>query len=240
MISPKFRLRYGCIGVLTLALTSIFVVACKKTQGEPTPPPKPIEEKKPAPAVATWLGNAERNYYGSGPWQEGKLEVVWEFKTSSTSGRLHKDPWGGTSWPGQPSVEGDRVDFPSADGNTYALNRADGALIWKFKAKDSQKSTPTIVGDRIINSGLDHHVYCLNKKDGTLIWDYETGFEVDGSVAVVGERVYFGGEDRNFYCLTLSDGKLVYKTPGVGSVEAASPTRRPHLSKHGKFRVVLY
>src|SRR6185295_17899433 len=100
-------------------------ISCSKvTKG--TEPPKPAEVKKPAAPVTTWLGNPERNYYGSGPWPDGQLEIVWEFKTSSTSGRLHKDPWGGTSWPGQPSVEGERVYFGSADGHTYALNRSDG------------------------------------------------------------------------------------------------------------------
>ena len=43
----------------------------------------------------------------SGPWAAGALEVVWKFKTKAISGRLHKDPWGGTSWPGQPSVNGE-------------------------------------------------------------------------------------------------------------------------------------
>src|SRR5215216_5037611 len=54
------------------------------------------------PVVATWLGNPARTFYGSGPWAAGPLEVVWKFKTKSISGRLHKDPWGGTSSPGQP------------------------------------------------------------------------------------------------------------------------------------------
>src|SRR5437763_1484917 len=60
-----------------------------------------------------WLGNATRNFYGTGPWKAGQLKVIWELKTDWISGRLHKDPWGGASWPGQPSIKNDRVYFAS-------------------------------------------------------------------------------------------------------------------------------
>jgi outer membrane protein assembly factor BamB len=175
---------------------------------------------KPPTAVPMWLGNAERNFYGTGPWTGRPLKVVWEVETGWISGRLHKDPWGGTSWPGQASIRDDRVFFPSADGNVYCLNKKDGSVIWKFKGKDSQKATPVIFEEKIIASGIDHHIYCLNARDGSLIWDYETGFEVDGSTVVTDGRVYFGAEDRNFYCLNLADGALIYKVP-VGSVEGS-------------------
>ena len=105
-----------------------------------------------------WLGSAERNFYGTGPWKNGQLKIIWEVKTGFMSGRLHKDPWGGTSWPGQPSIREDRVYFPSADGNVYCLNRNDGSVIWKFKGRDSMKATPVILDDKILASGLDHHL----------------------------------------------------------------------------------
>jgi outer membrane protein assembly factor BamB len=172
------------------------------------------------PAVPMWLGNPARSFYGTGPWPTQPLEVVWEFETEMIAGRLHKDKWGGSSWPGQPSVVGDRVYFGSADSYVYCLNARDGSLIWSYKTLDSLKATPTIVGDRLIASGLDHNVYCLNAHDGTLIWVYKTGFEVDSSAAVIDGRVFFGGEDHFFYCLNLEDGSLVYKRE-VGSVEGS-------------------
>ncbi|MEO7970303.1 MAG: PQQ-binding-like beta-propeller repeat protein, partial [bacterium] len=90
----------------------------KETSAEPV-----AERPAPPPSdFPAWLGNGERKFYGTGPWEEGPLEVVWENKTGLISGRLHKDGWGGTSWPGQPSVAGDRVYFPSADGNVYCVN----------------------------------------------------------------------------------------------------------------------
>lgn len=172
------------------------------------------------PTVPMWLGNPSRTFYGTGPLTSRPLEVVWQFETEATTGALHKDKWGGSSWPGQPAVAGDRVYFGSADSYLYCLSTRDGSLIWSYKTLDSLKAAPTIVGDRLIASGLDHNVYCLNACDGSLIWVYKTGFEVDSSAAVIDGRVYFGGEDHFFYCLNLEDGSLVYKQL-IGSVEGS-------------------
>ncbi|MEK6333706.1 MAG: PQQ-binding-like beta-propeller repeat protein [Acidobacteriota bacterium] len=204
---------------LALIAVALLVTGCSSKVVSKTPAAI-IEKPKPPTSVPMWLGNAERMFFGTGPWKDGVLTVKWEFETDFITGRLHKDLWGGTSWPGQPSISDDRVYFPSAGGTLYCLNKNDGSVIWTFKAKDSFKATPAIFGDKIIASGLDHHVYCLNARDGSVVWVYETGFEVDGSTIMVDGRVYFGSEDRNFYCLNFADGSLIYKVP-VGSVEGS-------------------
>ena len=226
MNSPPKKLSPLLAGFLRAVLLSFFLApslffsACgSKLVKETVAEPKPLPKAPPA-SIPNWLGNPERRFYGTGPWQPGPLEIVWQLETGSITGRLHKDPWGGTSWPGQPSVDNDRVYFPAADGNVYCLNRRDGSVIWKYQAKDSFKTTPIIVGDRIIASGLDHHVYCLSASDGTLIWDYTTGFEVDCSSVVIDGRVYFGGEDGFFYCLSLKDGSLLWLGSMEGSLTA--------------------
>src|SRR5678810_30790 len=177
---------------------------------------------KPPTSVPAWLGNASRNFYGTGPWSDAPLQVVWEFKTNWISGRLHKDPWGGSSWPGQPSVDEKYVYFGSADGRLYCLDAKDGSLVWSYKTEDSLKATPTIAGDRLIASGLDHYIYCIDARTGTLIWKYKTGFEVDCSAAVIDNRVYFGGEDGYFYSLNLGDGKTVWKAR-IGADSDSTP-----------------
>src|SRR4026207_1981083 len=84
----------------TLSLNACGGKLVKETVAEPK-----IERPAPPPtSVPTWLGNASRTFNGTGPWSERPSEILWEFETRFVSGRLHKDPWGGTSWPGQPSV----------------------------------------------------------------------------------------------------------------------------------------
>ena len=102
----------------------------KQTEAEPR---LAANDPVPPTSVPMWLGTPERNFYGSGPWPDRPLEVIWEFETELTSGRLHKEGWGGSSWPGQPSVSGERVYFGSADGYLYCLDTRDGRLIWSFK-----------------------------------------------------------------------------------------------------------
>src|SRR5262245_30795860 len=189
MTSPSFLPKQST--VLLVLLTILFcLTGCstrlvKETEAKSAPraPAKPT-------TLPEWLGNPARNFYGTGPWSGKKLEVVWQFETQWIKGRLHEDPWGGSSWPGQPSIDTKQVYFGSADGNLYALNRETGKLVWSFKTGDSLKATPTIAGDRIIASGLDYYVYCLNARDGSLIWKFKTGFEVDCSAAVIDGRIY--------------------------------------------------
>lgn len=219
------RVRRSALAVLLFTLAISF--GCGRSlkdaasdgvkQGRAAPKPTPV----PPQLIKTWLGNWERNFYGTGPIPEKPLKVIWQIKTGFISGRLHPDGWGGTSWPGQPTVTRDTVYFPSADGNVYSVNTADGEINWKFKATDSFKAAPTILGDRIIAHGLDHIIYCINRNDGTLIWQFKAGFEIDGSVMEKDGRIYFGCEDRSFYCLNLEDGSLVYKTPLGGSMEGS-------------------
>lgn len=210
-----------------LVLFTVLSTGCGRSVGTATTDAVEAGKSAPKPPAAqpqlvkTWLGNWERNFYGTGPIPDKPLKIIWQVKTGYMSGRLHPDPWGGTSWPGQPTVTRDRVHYPAADGNIYCLSTKDGSEIWKFKATDSFKAAPTIIGDRIIGSGLDHIIYCVNANDGTLIWKFTAGFEIDGSVMEKDGRIYFGCEDSNFYALNLSDGSLVYKIQLGGSMEGS-------------------
>src|SRR6185436_5600893 len=116
--SAARRSLFASLLILCLMLSVLSLSGCggkliKSTSAEPkssSPPPPP-----PPPTVSTWLGNSSRNFYGTGPWAAQPAEVLWEFETGLISGPLHKLGWGGSSWPGQPSVVGKRVYFGSAD-----------------------------------------------------------------------------------------------------------------------------
>ena len=90
--------------VLSLSLAACGGKLVKETIAETKATPAP-----PPASVPMWLGNTSRNFYGTGPWPDRPSEVIWEFETKLTSGRLHKDGWGGSSWPGQPSVVGENA-----------------------------------------------------------------------------------------------------------------------------------
>jgi outer membrane protein assembly factor BamB len=214
----------GPLAVYPLLLSICILLGltgCRTTPPAPVAPPAPTPAPTPEGTV-TFLGRPTRDFYGSGPWKSnGPLKVVWQNKTGGIAGRFHKDPWGGTSWPGQPSVRGDKVYFGSADGNAYCFNRNTGELLWKFQTNDSLKATPVLSGNRVFANGIDDYIYCLDADTGQLIWKYKCDFEIDGSVAVIDGKVYFGSEDYRFYCLDYETGKLIYRTERMGSIEGS-------------------
>src|SRR5205085_2700214 len=185
-----------------------------------------IEKPKPPSAVPMWLGNGERNYYGSGPWKEGGLKVVWQIETGFMSGRLHKDPWGGTSWPGQPSIKDDRVYFPSADGNVYCVTKggdldcidpADGKFIWKSRIGADSDSTPAVANGFVYTAAEDGVVRAYKADNGELAWTFATDgarlyaagehIGIWGSPIFANGKIYIGGSNHYLYCLTADKGE---------------------------------
>src|SRR6478735_1721316 len=155
-------LLFFCLLILLLSGCGGKIV--KETEAKTAPAPKP------PPSVPMWLGNPSRNFFGTGPLSNDPLQVVWKVDTKMISGRLHKDPWGGTSWPGQPSVDGKYVYFGSADGHAYCV---DG---------------------RVYVGSEDGFFYCLNLEDGSLIYKTQRLGSMEGSFAAVDGRIYTGTE----------------------------------------------
>ena len=217
--------RFG--GVMITICATVLLTGCNGKAVTPPPPPV-VEKPKPPTAVPMWLGNPTRTFFGTGPMPKS-LKIIWSFTTGFVRGRLHDDPWGGSGWPGQPAIVGDRVYFGSADSYVYCLNKSNGAVIWKFKTTDSAKSSPSVVGDRLVIGNLDHTVYCLNANDGSFIWKYQTGFETDSSSSIIDDRVYIGGEDHFYYCFDLKDGHIIFKQQLGGSVEGGTTVVGDHI-----------
>src|SRR5258707_5449344 len=98
------------------------LAACGSKAAKAPPSEAPVEKPKPPPMVPMWLGNPARNFFGTGPVPKA-LKVIWDFKSGAISGRLHPDPWGGSGWPWQVAVLGDRVYFQSAVTYSCCLGR---------------------------------------------------------------------------------------------------------------------
>src|SRR5678810_313265 len=96
--SKYYRRRPGRrLRLLVLAL-ALLPAACGGTVVSKTEvgPGKKDPIRSVPPSLHFWLGNSQRNFYGSGPWSDGPLESVWQEDTVFISGRLYPDPWGGT------------------------------------------------------------------------------------------------------------------------------------------------
>ena len=105
-----------------------------------------------------------------------------------------------------PVVSGNRMFVSQVDAHTlYAINAADGNILWNYMAGGRVDSPPTIYKGRVLFGSADGYVYCLSAADGALIWRFraapadmqmvafeqvESVWPVHGTVLVQNEKVY--------------------------------------------------
>src|ERR1700682_3988747 len=110
LLNLSFPVGLRLCGAIVITLCSaLLLTSCAEKAVSETSSAKPVVEKpKPPTAVPMWLGDPTRTFFGTGPMPKS-LKIIWAFTTGLTRGRLHDDPWGGSGWPGQPAIVGDRV-----------------------------------------------------------------------------------------------------------------------------------
>jgi outer membrane protein assembly factor BamB len=136
-----------------------------------------------------------------------------------------------------PLVDHDRVYFGSEDGTVYALDTADGAIKWTYKAGGAVKGAVALDGDgRLFFGDYNGQVTALRRADGKQLWKTGTSGGAFGlksgnfyaGAAVAYGRVYIGNTDGFVYSFSARDGTLAWrhKTGGfVYSSPAISPVR---------------
>ena len=103
-------------------------------------------------------------------------------------------------------VAGSRIFVAQVDAHTvYALNAANGAVVWSYTAGGRVDSPPTVYKGRVLFGSLDGYVYCLRASDGALVWRFraapmdrrmpayeqvESVWPVHGSVLIQNGRLY--------------------------------------------------
>ena len=74
-----------------------------------------------------------------------------------------------------PAVADGVVYFGSDDRNIYALDAANGKLIWRYETNHWVTTSPAVANGVLYIGGHDSNVYALDAASGELIWRYETG-----------------------------------------------------------------
>jgi outer membrane protein assembly factor BamB len=122
-------------------------------------PPKPkltseaavIPDSADGIKIGTFLGDAQRRYYGKGPVPE-KLDLIWKARIGSgwTNRKEDNKPviWAGAGWTGQPTLVRDKGKLSLIiNGYDHRLHRYDAATgdtIWEYAFDDVIKSTNTV------------------------------------------------------------------------------------------------
>jgi len=116
-----------------------------------------------------------------------------------------------------PAIYDGTLYFPSWDGNIYAVNKANGLLVWKQNLQKLtginatggvrslnwtvSRSTPTVAGDdlMIINVYGPAVVICVKRTSGKLVWKTTLDYHPEALVTMSG--TYYKGSV--LYCKSI-------------------------------------
>jgi eukaryotic-like serine/threonine-protein kinase len=135
-----------------------------------------------------------------------------------------------------PIADGGMIYIAATDNNLYAIDTADGHIIWQFSADGPLVSSPTIYNNDLYIASTAGTLYDLDKSSGNQNWTYQpltaygstiVNAKFISSPAVSYPYVYIGSvSDSNMYCIYASgvidaSGSLVgaerwrFKTKGA-------------------------
>ncbi len=145
------------------------------------------------------------------------------------------------------------VFAPNDNGYVYAINAANGQLIWKANVLNQIMSTPIVAntpkgelvyvgggnsvfayshavkfgvpGAQVIRGVDVSGVYALNAKNGRLVWAYHTKGEDMPTGIYYKNKFIFGNGDGHIYALDAAAGKLLWRVYIKSFVSMSSAVR---------------
>ena len=100
--------------------------------------------------IPTFLGNAQRNYYGNDP--PGNLEIKWKLFLGKgktvISRKIGEKEWQGAGWTGQPLLIKEKQEYfliqGAYDHQLKKIRASDGHIVWEYAFDDVIKGTGSI------------------------------------------------------------------------------------------------
>jgi len=95
----------------------------------------------------------------------------------------------------------------------YALNPADGKVLWKSAIASPARSAPTVMDERVYVVTLDNRLLVLNAADGTPLWNYAGVSETTNLLGSASPAA-----DQSLIVLPLSSGEIYGLRPENGQI----------------------
>lgn len=109
---------------------------------------------------------------------------------------------------------GYRVDIDNPTrGFVYALDAANGSVIWQFDVPGAFLSSPTVYDGTLYigGSGENNTVYAIDVNSGNSVWEFETGSSVVSSPTIIDGTLFIGSNDGNLYALSAKNGDELWR-----------------------------
>ncbi len=121
----------------------------------------------------------------------------------------------------KPLIDGDRVYVSSQDHSVYALNKADGSIVWQQDLAAAVNAAPAIADGTLYVGTFGNKLFALDAATGEQRWSYDTNYWVWDTPALVDGVLYFTDVQGTVYAVKAADGSEVWRKPASGFTRAA-------------------
>lgn len=133
-------------------------------------------------------------------------QVIWRSRCGQEARQKCGSCWTSPAVVGEVVIAGCGLDSKNI-GDIWGLNKATGALRWRYKAEnDCQTSSPVVVGsDAVIIGCIDSNLYAIKASDGAELWRWATpGREGIWATPALDDQgnIYVGSHDKFMYALS--------------------------------------
>ncbi len=106
----------------------------------------------------------------------------------------------------------DKLFVPTQSGNLYALDPADGKVIWQFPSGEPVMHSAAFADGRVFFATIKGSVFAVDSKTGEKIWQWNNGLRTGFSAAVclADGKVFIGGRGGDFHAIDQGSGKEVW------------------------------
>ncbi|MCS6937567.1 MAG: PQQ-binding-like beta-propeller repeat protein, partial [Candidatus Bipolaricaulota bacterium] len=213
----------------------------------------PLPQSTPAPGPRLFLPLISRNYFPSVPGAEwtqhahdaqrtGYTDQVvptpwrwkWAWNGPNSSGGISSGKFG-LPRNSQPVTGGGRVYIAAGSRGVYALNQANGAVVWNRNPGGNINSTPAYDGDTnalfVVSS--NGTLYKLNAENGNTVAQFASGASSNLPLppAVISDRVFFSMGNRVYAVNKATMAQL-------WSYDAGAPVHTPPAYSPSRNRVI--
>jgi outer membrane protein assembly factor BamB len=107
----------------------------------------------------------------------------------------------------------------SMDHFLYAIDLANGNLVWKTDLGGAAVNAPSLSQDGVLYVGtLNNEVVAVKASDGAVVWRYKASNAVWSQPAIANNEVIFGDLNGYVYALDAAKGTEKWKTQLTGAV----------------------
>jgi len=107
-----------------------------------------------------------------------------------------------------PVTSAGRLYIGARDGTFFALDRAEGHVLWTFAAGDRIEGTAAIAGDLVVFGAGDGRLYALDQATGQRQWERPLIGQIRGDCTVEGEQLFVGDESGTLWAVDWATGTI--------------------------------